>query len=373
MPAGTMAPQGTAKAQEGAPAVLVPFTRSAFEHREAFLDVQQALGSSTVPIGPIDVPAYGFMRGIWVEITATGGTGTAAVAQPDAPFSVLDNVQVNDVNGAPIVGPVSGYELYAINKYGGYFGHNGDPKRLADFQGVQTSGNFSQLLYIPIETNGRDALGAIANLNGASTFKMRLDIAPTARIYSTLPTGLPTLRVRAWLDAWSQPPQADLRGNPQATTPPAHGTTSYWSKQVFNISTGYQSLKNQRVGNYIRDLIFIYRDASGVRNTLNFPAPLEVYWDSRLMKSLMPITWRGDMAHKGGFTGTAETAGAVDTGVFVEDYMHEFDGRYGFELRDGWLPTVQSTRLEFNGTFGAPGTLTVLTNDISPVGDVFVG
>lgn len=376
MPAATMKPAAApAQGDQAVPTALVPFTRAAFEHTEQFLDVSQALSASTQPLGPIDVPAYGFARGIWVEATATGGTGVAAVAQPDAPFSVFDAIQLLDVNGAPIYGPLSGFETYLVDKYGGYFPPEvADAKRNTDHQAVQTSGNFSILLYIPLETNGRDALGALANLNGASTYKLRFDVAPTSRIYSTNPTGLPTLRIRAWLDAWSQPPQTDLRGNAQAITPPAHGTTSFWSKQVFNLAaSGFQSLKHQRVGNYLRGLIFVYRDVSGVRNSTNFPAPLDIYWDSRLMKSYQPIVWRTRMGQKFGLTGTVDTAGALDTGVLVEDYIHEFTGSAGYELRDGWLPTVQSTRLEFNGTFGAAGTLTVITNDVSPAGDIFVG
>lgn len=372
MPASTLAHPAQTAPKGAAPALVVPFVRAAQEHLEAFMDVTQAIGVSSVPLTPMDIPAYGFIRGIFLEVTATGGTGTVAVAKGDAPFSAVSEISIMDVNGAPIVGPISGFDAYLIGKFGGYRKANTNPRLHPDFQPVQTSGNFSFLLYIPIEVSQRDGLGALANLNAASSYKLRVTVADQTQVYSTNPTTNPNVRVRAWLDAWTQPAQTDLRGNAQATQPPAHGTTSFWSKNVVNVNAGQQTVRLQRVGNLIRDLIFIYRDASGVRNKVNFPTPLDIYWDTRLLRDYQPITWRGQMAQRFNLTGADDTAGGLDTGVYVEDYMHEFDGLAGCELRDGWLPTVQSTRLEVFGNFGAPGTLTILTNDVSPAGEVFV-
>lgn len=381
-PATLMASTAPAQPKAGdkaaTPQLLVPFVRAAEEHIEPFLDINQILGASAVPIGPIDIPAYGFFRGIFLMLQATGGVSSVTTAKTqDAPFAALDEVTILDVNGTPIYGPVSGFDTYLINKYGGYGG--GDPKQQPDFSdvvvGASASGNFTVLLWIPIEVNGRDALGSLANLNGASTYKLRLSIAPSSRIYTTAPnTTLPTVRVRAWLSAWTQPPAVDERGNANATLPPAHGTTSYWSKQTFNsAASSFQSFQQNRVGNYLRELIFTWRDGTGARVSTTFPAPLELYYDSRLLKSYMQEIWRALMAGRNGYRGAVDAAGGLDTGVFVDDFAHEFDGRVGYELRDLWLPTSQNTRLNYQGTFGAAGTLQVLTNDVSPVGDIFVG
>ena len=372
-PLGTTAgaPSATPKASDSAPTLLVPFTRAAAEHIEDFLDVTLTPGAANQPIGPVDIPAYGFMRGIFVEVTATGGTGTVAVAKADAPFSAITDVQVLDVNGAPMFGPYDGYDCFAVTKYSGIRKLQ-EPRLHPDFQPVQTSGNFSFLVYIPVEVNPRDALGSLGNMNAASAYKLRLSLASLAAIYGTNPTTAPNVRVRAWLDAWSQPPATSLQGQPQATEPPAHGTTSYWSKQTFNVNAGQQQLKLARVGNYIRELIIVARDATGARVTTVMPTPLFINWDTRLLKSYQPIVWRGLIAARFGLTGANDAARGLDTGVFVEDYCHEFDGDAGLELRDGWLPTGQSTRLELSGNFNAAGTITVLTNDVSPNGEVFV-
>ena len=58
--------------------------------------------------------------------------------------------------------------------------------------------------------------------------------------------------------------------------------------------------------------------------------------------------------------------------MFPYEFCHEFDGHVGNELRDGWLPTVQSTRLEIVGSFANAGALDIITNDVAPAGEVFV-
>lgn len=364
-PADKSAPKGAA------PSLVVPFVRAAQEHIEAFSDTSTLISGNSTAIAPIDIPAYGFMRGIWLEVTTTGGTGAAAVYKGDGPFSALTEISVMDVNGAPIVGPLDGYDLFQINKVGGYRRSTVNPKLHPDYL-APTTGNFTYLLYVPIEVSGRDGLGALANLNAASSYKLRFTIAPKGNVFSTDPTTLPTVRVRAYLDAWTQPAQTDLRGQAQATNPPAHGTTSFWSKTVVNVNAGQQTIRLPRVGNYMRNLVFIFRDAAGVRNKASFPASFDLYWDTRLLKSYAQSVWRGQMSQRYNLTGADEAANGLDTGVYVEDYCHEFDGLAGAELRDGWLPTVQSTRLEVLGNFGAPGTLTILTNDVSPAGEVFL-
>lgn len=378
MPATTTAHPAAAgrQNQQSAPVLVVPFTRSAREHEEVFVDISQQIGTSSVMLPQQDVAAYGYLRAIDLLVEASGGAGTGVTSAEDAPWSALQEVVLKDVNGAPLVGPFSGYDLYLINKYGGYDAHSPEPKQRASYSAVAAAtGNFSFALRIPVEINRRDGLGALANMNAASTYKLALTLAPAAQIYGgTLPTTQPTVRIRATLEAWTQPTSADLRGNPQAQTPPAHGTTSYWSKTTLNIASGSQQPKLPRVGNYIRNLIFVYRDNSASRATgaTNFPDPASIYWETRLLTQRLRTKWADTMVRRSDLTGTLEGVRGRDNGVFVYDFCHDFDGTLGNELRDGWLPTTQSTRLEIQGTFGAAGVLTVLTNDVAPQGEIFV-
>jgi hypothetical protein len=378
VPATITQPGANQPHDKNAPQLVVPFTRAAKEHLEAFVDLPVALSATSTQMGPYDVPAYGFMRHLIVTLDVTGGSGTATVVKAeDAPWSAIQEIALLDVNGAPIVGPISGYDLYLINKYGGY-SYSSEPKQSPYFTdvaaGANGSGNFRFLLRLPIEVSARDGLGALPNQNAASTYKLRVTLAPASSIYTTPPTVLPTVRLRAHLEAWTQPTSTDLRGNSNAQQPPAVGSTSYWSKTIINVPSGQQTIRLPRVGNYIRHLAFVYRDAGGSRanGAGFFPDPSVTMWDTKILESLPRDVWKHYMQQRYDYVNAVEAARGLDNGVFIRDFAHDFDGGVGYELRDGWLPTVQSTRLEVQGNFSGAGVLTVLTNDVSPAGEIFV-
>lgn len=156
--------------------------------------------------------------------------------------------------------------------------------------------------------------------------------------------------------------------------PPAHGTTQYWSKTVINVTSGQNTIRLPRVGNYVRNLVLIARDASGARATMDaaIPDPLAVSLDTRLLRQYLRPRLLDQIARRYMLTGALDAAQGRDSAVVPLDFAHEFDGIVGNELRDGWLPTTQSTRFELTGSFGAAGTLTVLTNDVAPQGEIFV-
>lgn len=377
--AGTLAPAKRAQgAASAAPALTVPFTRASGFHREnAGIDVSKPITTSDQDLGVFDIPAYGYVRSIVLLVTVSGGTGTAVTAAEDGPWSVLKNIALTEPNGAQIAAFNSGHDLYLANKYGGYRHALGaDPKASPAYSAIAAAtGNFQFLVRIPVEVNGRTALGSLGNQNAAATFKLRLTLAAAAQVYGTVPTTLPTVRVRAFLEAWDQPLGSE-GGQANATTPPAVNTTQFWSSQTFNVTAGQQNIRLARVGNYIRELIFVLRRAgtSRVNGQSDIPNPTTLFLDARPVDIIEPNNWANQMYERTGYgaMGVAYDApGGLDNGVFVYDYCHEFDGIIGHELNDDWLPTLGSTRLEISGSFGSAGTLTVLTNDIAVAGNVF--
>src|SRR5215472_1476575 len=81
----------------------VPFIRATKKHREPFFDQTNAPSTT---LSPINIPAYGFLRGLWIRVDAVGGTGAAATygstaAGFDFPFTVFTFIGLFDVNGAP--------------------------------------------------------------------------------------------------------------------------------------------------------------------------------------------------------------------------------------------------------------------------------
>lgn len=367
-------------------AAVVPFVRASAEHREPTgIDISRQLTASDQDLGVFDIPAYGYVRSIVLLVTASGGTGgaPAVTATEDAPWTTLKNIAFTEPNGATLSQFNSGYDLYLANKWGGFRPAVGaDPKASPVYSAIgATFTGYSFMLRIPVEMNLRDALGALPNQNAAATFKLRLTLAKVADIVGgTLPSTLPTVRVRAYLEAWDQP-EVQTAGATNQVTPPAMNTTQFWSTQVYNFNAGQQTIRLTRVGNYIRNLIFVIRRGGTSRANGNgdIADPTTMYLDTRPLDIVEPNNWRNTMYERSGFGGAVGTAvpandtpRGLDNGVYVYDFMHEFDGTLGQENRDLWLPTLGSTRLELQGSFAQPGTLTVLTNDVAIAGSVFI-
>lgn len=367
--------EASVRAESKPPARLVRFTRAAKRHEEPAFDVSTQMAAAAVMVAAQDVPSYGFLRAIVLLVTCTTAGNVAATAfTADGPFNAISDIMLSDVNGAPLVGPIDGYDLYLINKYGGYQNMS-DPRQSPSFLATTgagaTGGSFGFLLRIPVEFRLRDALGALANMNAAATYKLRWSLTPSATVYATAPTALAAVRVRAWLEAWTQPDAQDLRGNPQEQAPPALGTVAYWSKHVAGIVAGQNTVRFPRVGNLLRNLILVNRDNAGARSTANFPDPFQITWDGRILTNRGRDYQRHLQAEGYDFAGTVDAADGLDSGVFAVTFTDDFDGKPGGDLGDFYLPTAQATRLELSGSFGAIGALHVLTNDVAPNGDIY--
>ena len=340
--------------------------------------------TSTQELPVLNVPPAGFLRGLYVIVeTSAGNTGTVSVAfQPDGPFNVLSSISLEDVNNQPIIGPFTGYDLYLVNKYGGYVFQN-DPKMApspAYFQvtgagttaaspGTAQGGAYTFILRLPVELVARDGLGSLPNKSGTSMFKVRTRIAATATVYSTAPGSTWVTRVRMEQVNWWDPPQADLKGRALAQNPPAVQTTQYWSKSSFSIASSQSRQQLERVGFLIRNLIFILRDSNGSRTAsgdTNFPDPFTLQFEAIQHIVRLKTLWTKMMAEVYGYNAAKEAAGGLELGVYVEPYNRDFSGSPGSETRMGYLATSSASRLEVQGTFGGAGTLDVLTNDVAP-------
>lgn len=356
------------------PVALVPFTRASSERVESSgIDVSRQLSASAQDF-QFDVPAVGYLRSLVVLVEATGGTATGAAATEDGPWNVLQDIAVTEPNGAPIFSCNSGFELYLINKWGGYR-PNSDPKANPAWSTVAAgTGNFSFLLRIPLEINAREALGSLPNQNAAATFKLRFRLAATATVLSGTITAAPTVRVRTWTEAWEQPAVSSA-GAPNQIHPPAVNTTQFWSAQTYNVSQGEQQIRQNRVGQYIRNLIFILRDSTTPTRSdgeANWPDPFRLYLDARPVLELNKTVWKQYLYERFGRGAAGDSPGQKDNGVYVLSYTHDQDGSAGYELNDLWQPTLGTTRFEFSGNFlNSAGTLTVLTNDVAVAGSVW--
>lgn len=354
---------------------VVPFVRASYQNRQS-TGIQKAaqLGTQVLDQGNNDVPAYGYLRALVLVVTATGGAGTSVTAAEDGPWNVLQNIFLTEPNGAVIAQFNSGYDLFLANKWGGYRPQgNSDPRASSAYSAVAgATGNFSFVLRIPVEINERDALGSLPNQNSASAFKLRFQYNVGASVYGTAPTTMPTVTTTVYMESWDQP-EANSAGQTNQVVPPAMNTTQFWTPQVINVNAGFQTLRLTRLGNWMRNLIFVYRASTRAAGDGAWPDPLTVYLDARPMDALAKTVWKEQMQQRGlsGAAGSNDGVNGLDNGVYVYDFTHDFDGAYGHEPRNLWLGTLGSERLEIQGTFGTAGTLTVLTNDVAIAGNVW--
>lgn len=366
----------------------VPFIRASAEHREPTgIDVSRQLTTSAQDLGVFDIPAYGYVRSLWILVTVSGGSGgSGTTPAEDAPWNTLTNLFLTEPNGAVIAQFNSGYDCYLANKYGGYRHVLGSDFRQAKsyVQVPAAASAWSFALRIPVEINLRDGLGSLPNQNAAATFKLRATLNASTNIFTggTAPTTMPTARIRVYLEAWDQP-EVSSAGQTNQITPPAMNTTQFWSVQNYTVNAGLNTIRLTRVGNYIRDLILVQRRAGTSRangeSDLVAVDPLYVYLDTRPLDILQPDLFLHQQFERTGYgavvgagTTANETPGGLDNGVRAYDFAHEFDGTIGHENRDLWLPTLGSTRLELQGNFANAGVLTVLTNDVAIAGSVFI-
>lgn len=305
------------------------------------------------------VPSYGYLRHIFLEVTLAGGTGAGSGQDAQAfPFSILDAITLLDTNGAPLFGPLPGYTTYLANSLGGYSFQN-NVKNSPWYVG--TSPNVAFYLRVPVEITHDTGLGAISNQNAAAAYKLRFTIQASTTIWpTTQPSPLPTVTVRPQLEAWSLPADTDGFGRPQQRTPPNHGTLQYWSAIKPVITAGNNYTQVTRVGNLIRNLAFIGRTTAPAQSDTVAPNPMILSWDARQLVNetqnyRSAITWERLL----GFT--------RDPGVFFYAFDHFPGNHCGDDDPTGWIPTVQATRLELDGTSAASGTMEIIVNDVAPI------
>lgn len=300
----------------------------------------------TPPIKPVG----GYVRYYPLYIAATGGTGAVAVASADAPWNVVQNLFLRDPFGQPIL-QADGYSLYLIDLYGGQsgvFGFGNQSTANPSFQSVQTSGNFQIRFHIPFEMDS-SGYCSLPAMNAASQPSIWVQTNPSSVVYSTPPTGVPTLTFQLDEEFWAAPVD-----NPQFA-PPDVGSSSQWS--VTKAPTGIASNQFQRVvlprvGALTSTLILILRDSTGARIDGYPPSDLSLWVDGvpHLFEAFIE---RADKMF-------AQFGVTRPTGVVVYTFRNSVQTLVTTaDTYDVILPTSPATLLEVGGTWGG-GTGTVL-------------
>lgn len=364
----------------------IPFCRAARRKSGQAYQDSYVLGATPVSARPIEVPASGYIRYLdfLFDVNVTGNS--AVVAAPGGtlsfPWNLIASIQVTNAAGDSISVPLTGYELYLVNKYGGTFEPpNNDPYNSPDFEPVTTGagatgGSFQFRLVFPFEIDPRDAFCALPNMASNKSYQVIIQWNAIATIFTggVAPNGTSTLVLTVDQEYWSQPQPNNAEGYPQETAPAGNGSVSLFRRQADTVSAGGRVIQLYNVGNVIRWSAFVLQSsaANNPRTDADFPAIsyLRLNNDQLFLKRLGG--WESEMRRRYGFGTSAVTkdaAGFLDTGVYVlSDYMVQHEHVTPDGPRDQFLVTVDATLYQYEATvFGATASLfTILQNEIKP-------
>jgi hypothetical protein len=360
-----------------APMPEIPFPRASRDKSITFqipTFTYQAGAAAQLPI--VEVPPGGFIEDIELYVTLTTGANAAAVALTagsDVPFSLISSIALLNASGDNIIQPISGYDLYLHNKWGGvYATPNCDPRAgffSAPVTGaVATGGQTAFPLIVPIQRDPRDAFCALPNMAGNRNYQLQIGLASLASVFATPPNGAVQLSITAVVNYWSEPNPLTPDGYPQQTAPNGVGSVALIRKQIIpNVGGGQKLHKLTGVGNTLRSAIFVLRNSAGIRVDADFPLTTALRLNNDQWKSKPVVQWRHKMRRAYGYQAVAnDVVNGLDTGVYVlSDFMEQHGNVQVDHPRDQYLNTVESTLLHFEGVFGAAsGNFEIITDEI---------
>ena len=370
----TGGPNQAPSASPGAPqsqAAALPFPiASRRMTRLSFSIPTTTLAAATAtPLNPIQIPAVGYLSHINLEVSIV--TVGASTVTADGPFNILQNVEFRTAAGNDLIVPLTGYQLYLINKYGAQFAQPpmSDAKATNQFAQV-TPGTLHFFLQIPLEIDPSQAFGAIPALASNRSYQLAITGAGISTTFTGGPTA--TLQINGTAYFWSEPVAQTQSGLVQATEPAGLGSYSQWQLETPAVTPGDKYIKSNNVGNTLRTLIFTLRNSSGVRigAATDWPAVSELYLDNEPMFYFTRNEWLDLMAKWYSFNVTTfDTVNGLDTGVYVIPFFALASNFAGVtESRAQYLPTLDSSQLQLRGTsYGAAASvLEIITQSIVP-------
>jgi hypothetical protein len=379
-PKSAGAPQAPAKtAQKPAQTIKFPIaSRRKYSLGPTPNAVNMSTTGALVNLGPIEIPATGFLRYLDVTVVATAVSNAATVVfAADAPFNALQYITLTNAAGDTIIVPVDGYALAMMKKYGALSEDPpwSDPRSSRWFSttagvGSGAGGSFGMRLRIPLEIDPESAFGSVPSMASNKSLQLGVQVAPTSAVYTTAPTNPPSVTITLYQAFWAQPKPTNGRGAPQATVPVGNNSVMMWRVDTPTVAPGDKLIKINNIGNVLRLILLIYRTASGARTSADIPALHTWFLNNDQQFYLPDTTWQDDMSAAYGYTGaSADTAGGLDTGVRAFHYLIASDGRVrSSSAREQFLPTLDTTLMQYRGTsFGANiSQLQIYTCEIKP-------
>jgi len=358
-------PQTTAQGA-GADAGNVPFPR--LSKQSQILGPQIAGVAFGTLQSPIVKAVGGYLRHIWLTVTAAGGNGgtTAAVASADAPYNTIQLFVFRDPFGQPII-LSDGWGIHLINMYSGQTGMLGFgnlESALPSWSAINTGGNFNWSTLVPLELDS-SGYGSLPMMNASSQPQLQIQLNPAGTVFTTQPVPtVPTLTIQADEPFWIAPVDAP------GMAPADVGSSGQWTMvkaQGLVGSAAFQRIILPRVGTFCHTLILQLRDSTFARID-QWPAnDLTLYVDGVPLLT-ESFNQRADNMYR-------QFGVARPTGCIVYTFRNSVQTAVSnADTYDLLLPTTPATLLEIGGTFGtisnAPAQIICYIGEVFPVGGI---
>lgn len=373
VPGGVAAPpveQSAGGAQE------IPFIAGSNCYREApFSTVVQQLDANSHET-TVNVTPGGFLRGVTMQVTSTGGVIGAGVLAADVPYSILSSCSLEDISGGPILYPMSGFAYAMAQKW--LRPWDGDPSKRAGF-----SATINPAFTLRFFAEVKDTLGVLANTDARAQYRFRYTLSPGNSagpngLTTTAPTTQPTVTVKLYLEAWAQPDLQDLLGNPIQQIPDGLVCSRFLMHEQPVLTSGNNVVRQTLTGNELRALVLIVRNGDANKSRVDLTdanaGALDFRLDARRLWKMNPSQIVEEMAGFYLFLGAGTWT--RDTGVYVIPRFagHANAGDAAAGQGEYWLQTVEQTLMQIEMGGGdittSPGSLEIIYDALAIAGEV---
>lgn len=332
---------------------------------------------------PIPLPATGFVRKVALKFVAAVTSASAgAIVAGDGPFNLVSGVTLTDATGQPIYQPISGYNLYLVNKYLSSGSESTNTPRAWQnphlgpeyaFASTATTGTAVFRLDLDFEQDAETGYGCIPNLDSNASLQLKIDVAAATVAFSGTGMSAATLAVTVDQHYWA-PVGPTTGGVANQTTPPGFGDyveTRYENQPATAASENTVNVNNR--GGLVKGIIAVSR-AAGVRTAYTAGSNVGVVYDNNAIDEGIRLDAVQDQLRRTyGYVGadlttsyaplTAGVLPGLDTGVLVFPFAGLSTGR------DSWLSTRVGTLLQLKVTPGAAATQLELITQLAQVKD----
>ncbi len=331
----------------------------------------------------VQLAATGWVRRISLFFTQTSTSASAgALVAGDAPWNLINAITLTDATGQPVQQPISGYQLYLVNKWvpDGSIASNSikpwENPQLSpeyDFSTSATVGTAKFRLDINFEQDADTGYGCIPNLDSNASLQLKVDYAVVTVALTGTTQSAASLTMRVSQEYWA-PVSNSQGGQAVDIAPPGAGDyleTRYETQTVSASSENLVNLTNR--GGMIKSIICISR-AAGVRTAYTAAANVGLLLDNQPINEGIPFEEHMDQQRRMvGYFGadlttsyaplTAGVMAGADRGVV----SFNFDGLSGG--RKSWLNTRAGSLLQLKLTPGASATTLEIVTQLAQVKD----